>query len=186
MLPPERDVFKLLRKRAAFRYESAVPIGRASVFHADMRGLPKLASSLRNKVICAVTSPPYFDVTDFEEDQWLRLWFLGGRPYPSRGIISRDDRHGFADKYWSFVADLWRTLDVFIVPRGNVVIRVGSKRINTDGLTRGFLTCSRVLSRSVALVSAAVSELRKRQTDAFRPGSEGVVREVDLHFVFNA
>ena len=24
--------------------------------------------------------PPYLDVTHFEEDQWLRLWFLGGPP----------------------------------------------------------------------------------------------------------
>src|SRR5258705_2335387 len=42
---------------------------------------------------CVITSPPYLDVTNFEEDQWLRLWFLGGPPYPTRHRLASDDRH---------------------------------------------------------------------------------------------
>lgn len=81
---PERDVFELLRTRAEFRYESDPPIGNALVLHRDMRELPRLRKDLPERISCVVTSPPYFDVTDFEEDQWLRLWFLGGPEHQRR------------------------------------------------------------------------------------------------------
>jgi len=75
---PKRDVFAILRGRAAYRYESPLPTGRSLVLHADMRTLPRHLSNWPEPVRCVITSPPYLDVTSFEEDQWLRLWFLGG------------------------------------------------------------------------------------------------------------
>ncbi|OQY27559.1 MAG: hypothetical protein B6244_10290 [Candidatus Cloacimonetes bacterium 4572_55] len=30
------------------------------------------------------TSPPYYSVTDYYADQWLRLWLLGGPENPNR------------------------------------------------------------------------------------------------------
>ena len=58
------------------------------MFHKDMRQLPWVADQLPGPIRLVVTSPPYLDVTNFEEDQWLRLWFLGGPPFPTRGRIS--------------------------------------------------------------------------------------------------
>ena len=79
---PERDTFALLRRQAAYRYESPRPDGRGWVFHKDMRQLPWVADQLPGPIRLVVTSPPYLDVTNFEENQWLRLWFLGGPPVP--------------------------------------------------------------------------------------------------------
>lgn len=76
--PPERDAFELLRQRAAYRYESPCPQADATVFMSDFRELPKFLIRQSYRPRCIITSPPYFDVTNVEEDQWLRLWFLGG------------------------------------------------------------------------------------------------------------
>ncbi len=62
-----------------------------------MRNLPRIIDSdARAAIRCAVTPPPYLNVTSLEEDQWLRLWFLGGPAHPKKGIMSSDERHGTA------------------------------------------------------------------------------------------
>lgn len=184
LVAPERDVFALLVDRSRFRYETPPPSGSAITFHSDMRKLPELLANYRRPINLVITSPPYFDVTNFEEDQWLRLWFLGGPTAPCRNRLSRDDRYSFAPRYWSFIADMWRSLGGVVAPKGNVIVRIGSPRIGPDRLER-MLTASAVFSgRRVAKVSVAVSEIRRRQTDQFRPGTRGCSVEVDCHYRF--
>ena len=185
LIAPERDVFAVLREMAAFRYESPLPEGDSLVLHTDMRNLPRIIESTPDRPLrCAITSPPYLNVTSFEEDQWLRLWFLGGGSYPKKGLVSRDDRHGTADNYWSFIGDMWRCLGAIMAENGHVVIRIGSRRISPDLLKRGLAGCGKFSGRTVKLISSRVTEIRKRQTDAFRPGTKGCVVELDCHFRF--
>lgn len=185
LLAPERDAFRLLVEMAEFRYTSPSPKGDSLVLHTDMRNLPRLIDLPEMYAIrCAVTSPPYLNVTSFEEDQWLRLWFLGGPPYPKKGIVSRDDRHGTADNYWSFIGDMWRSLGAVMGERSHVVLRIGSHKISPDFLKRGLMGCAQFSGRKVKLVSSQVTEIKGRQTDAFRPGTTGCVVELDCHFRF--
>ena len=185
LVAPERDVFTVLSEMAAFRYESPMPEGDSAVLHTDMRNLPRVIESTRKRPIrCAITSPPYLNVTSFEEDQWLRLWFLGGLSYPKRGVVSRDDRHGTADHYWSFIGDMWRSLGAVMGDGAHVVIRIGSRKISPELLQRGLAGCSQFSGRKVKLISHRVTNIKKRQTDAFRPGTKGCVVELDCHFRF--
>ena len=181
---PERDVFELLQNRVMFRYESPPPEGEAHVFHTDMRDLPRFSERLPTPLRCVITSPPYFDVTSFEEDQWLRLWFLGRPPRPTHGLVSRDDRHSFQDKYWGFIADMWRSLGQVLSRRAHVVIRIGSKRWPYDRLEGTLRATSHFAGRSVELLHVEMSEIKNRQTNAFRPGSQGCLVEVDCHYRF--
>ena len=180
--PPNRDVFALLRRQAAFRYLSQPPQGRAEVALSDFRDLPRLPAATKKSVSCIVTSPPYLDVTNFEEDQWLRLWFLGGPPHPTTGRISSDDRHTNANSYWKMVADFWRMVGYVLKPDGHIVIRMAGKRLSEHDVVQGLLGCAVLSGREVELVSQETSTMRRRQTDAFRPGSTGVRFEVDAHF----
>jgi hypothetical protein len=184
LVAPERDVFDVLAYSASFRYESPLPEGKSVVLHTDMRNLPRVIDLPNKSIRCAVTSPPYLNVTSFEEDQWLRLWFLGGLSYPKKGIMSRDDRHGTADNYWSFIGDMWRSLGAVMADNAHVVIRIGSRRISPDLLKRSLVGCGQFSGRKVKLVSHRVTEIKKRQTDAFRPGTKGCVVELDCHFRF--
>jgi hypothetical protein len=184
LLPPSRNVFELLRRRATFRYETEPPRGEAQVFHRDMRDLPWLRDELPKTIRCVITSPPYFDVTNFEEDQWLRLWFLGGPPHPTRNRISRDDRHTFEDKYWRFIADMWRSLGKILSSRANIVIRIGSPRLDPERLERALTASSRFSQRRVEPIGAEVSRIRNRQTAVFRPSTKGLSVEVDCHYRF--
>jgi hypothetical protein len=100
---PARDAFELLRRLARYRYESRPPEITGLVFNMDMRELPWFLRETGKKPRCAITSPPYLNVTSFEEDQWLRLWFLGGPPHPTYRQVSRDDRHETLSAYWDLI-----------------------------------------------------------------------------------
>jgi DNA methylase len=181
---PERDAFELLRKQATFRYESAPPSGDAWVLHQDMRQLAWIADQLPGPIGLVVTSPPYLDVTNFEEDQWLRLWFLGGPPYPTRGRISRDDRYERPDAYWGFIADMWRMLGSLVAKNGHVVIRMGGRGIPPEEMVTKLSASSQFARRSVKMIFQTTSALKGRQTDAFLKGTRGCLSEIDCHFQF--
>lgn len=180
LLPPQRDAFAVLRAATTYRYASAPPRRRATVLLEDMRELPRRVPARRVHLV--VTSPPYLDTTSFEEDQWLRLWFLGGVPRPTKGLISRDDRLHTRDAYWQLLADLWRTLGHLLVPGGHVVVRIAGRGLSTDALVDGLAGTSCLSGRKAVLQHTEVSEIAGRQTDAFRPGSIGLRTEVDCHF----
>jgi hypothetical protein len=179
---PKRDTFELLRQQLLYRYETPPPDGRAVILQMDMRMLPGYATRLKSPVRCAITSPPYFDVTNYAEDQWLRLWFLGGPPEPRKHAFSRDDRHGNMDQYWLMLADMWRSLSLVLDTSADIVVRLGASRIGPERLVDGLEGLAKVTKRRVKLVSAETSKLIRRQTDSFRPGSTGCKVEVDCHF----
>ena len=179
--PPERDVFELLRSRVAFRYESEPPEGRAKVFMTDMRELPRLLDGAE-PIRCVITSPPYQDITNFEEDQWLRLWFLGNEPRPTYRKISKDDRHDRAEHYWDLISDMWRVLGKLLAKRAHVVIRMGGKNFNPDDMGNRLHGSSIFSRRRAELIQGETSQIQRRQTDSFRPGSKGCLIEADFHF----
>ncbi len=179
-LPPERDAFALLQDRAKYRYVSEIVRGDAHVFNLDMRELSRVKMTKRTR--CVITSPPYLDVTDFGEDQWLRLWFLGGEPRPMRGVISRDDRHRGPSNYWRLITDMWRMLSAVAAPNAHIVVRLGGKGLEPEQLMSALAGASKVAPRHVRLVEHSVSEIARRQTDAFRPGTNGCRHEVDAVF----
>jgi DNA methylase len=180
--PPKRDAFAILRQRLLFRYESQTPKRRGLVLQTDMRELPWIYDVRSKPIRCVITSPPYLNVTSFEEDQWLRIWFLGGAPHPTYNKISRDDRHEKPAAYWKMIADLWRTLGIVLARDSNILIRIGGKNFLPDQLTET-LTASAIFSRrKVKLVHREVSEIRNKQTDRFRPGSKGCLFEIDCQY----
>jgi len=180
--PPRRDAFALLRKQLSFRYSSQPPDGRAVILNEDFRNLPRMASSFPRPLRFAITSPPYFDTTSAEEDQWLRLWFLGGPPRPTYGVVSPDDRIGDEDAYWRFIADMWRMLGALLADRSDVVVRIGMRSMAPAQLVEAFEASSIFAARPTKLIRYEASPLRGRQTSAFRPGSRGLAVEVDFHF----
>jgi hypothetical protein len=179
---PERCAFQLLRNQTNFRYKSLPPLGRATVVRTDFRSLPSLSKELQKPIRLIITSPPYLDVTNFEEDQWLRLWFLGGSPHPTYGKISKDDRHERPSAYWKLISDMWRVIGSLLDDEGHFVIRMGGRKLSPDQILAGLEATSVFSRRKVTLMSWEVSTIKKRQTGSFRPGTTGCAREVDCCF----
>ena len=114
-------------------YESQPQPGRYMLARADARDLRFLSD---DSIHLVVTSPPYLDVTNFEEDQWLRLWFLGNDPEPTYRRISGDDRHRQASNYWNFLTEAWEGLASLMARRAVIVCRIGGKGLSVSELTK--------------------------------------------------
>lgn len=179
---PHREVFEVLRRLLEFRYVTAPPSRAAFIAQSDMRKLPELCPISRGRVRLAITSPPYLDMTRYVEDQWLRLWFLGGEPRPVYRHHGQDDRRTNPREWWKFMDEAWAVIGAMVAPKGHVVFRLGGKNLPVRDIRDGLVAASRRSGRRCELRETQVSEIRRRQTPAFRPNSVGCLFEVDCHF----
>ncbi|OHB69807.1 MAG: hypothetical protein A2V70_14725 [Planctomycetes bacterium RBG_13_63_9] len=91
--PPDLDVATFMQQRIRWRYSKGVVKANGSqVFLGNsITILPQLEQRLHKdqvpKAKLLLTSPPYFGVTNYHYDQWLRLWLLGfeADAYVTRG-----------------------------------------------------------------------------------------------------
>jgi hypothetical protein len=185
-IAPERNVFGILRGQVAFRMARGTPalVGEARL--GDVRNATRMFRKLRGSVRLVVTSPPYLDTTDYGEDQWLRLWFLGGAERP-KGRIFSDARHGTSEAYWAFLTAAWNGVSGLLADDCTIVIRIGGMSFAPEELEAGVLSSLRegLGCNTVDVVQPLdVSEIRNRQTNVFRPGTKG--KRVEYDFVVRA
>lgn len=184
LVAPERKTFDVLRTMVRFRLQAKRPALAGEVKLRDARQSGRAFPSLREKVSLIVTSPPYLDTTDYNEDQWLRLWFLGGADKPHGGV-SRDDRHTRLENYWKFLRETWEGVQPLVRRGTHVVVRIGGTSVPKQDLSEGLLLSLKLgLSsyRVKTLHAAATTEIRNRQTNVFRPGTSAKRFEHDFTF----
>lgn len=86
MRPPDVDPVRFMVSRLDWRYAKGLPdVAESQVYLGDSSSrLGDIArrrrSSRQPKAALLFTSPPYYCVTNYHHDQWLRLWLLGGPP----------------------------------------------------------------------------------------------------------
>ncbi len=179
--PPERDVFAILENEVEYRFASAPPEGKGEVVQGDARNASQLFAGLLGKVKLVITSPPYLDTTNFAEDQWLRLWFLGG---PERPVnVRADDRHTNAVSYWRFLQEAWAGISALLQPDARLIIRIGGTKLALEEITEGLVeSLSAGLSRSLSLVELRTSEISGGQVRSFQAKAKGARFEHDFHF----
>lgn len=142
--PEYRDVKQLLA-RAAKKF---VPVeglhGEGWVSQRDARHLPFPDASMD----LVITSPPFLDVIDYEDVNWLRLWFID-KQCPQTFIKGLDE-------YRQFLHDVLKELARIINPTGHIVFEVGpvKKHANMAELvveaSRGSLEVEEVIKHSFA------------------------------------
>jgi len=102
MNPPAVDPVAFLTSKLAWRYAKGLPeVTRSHAYLGDsIAKLPELVASTRSgkfsRASLLFTSPPYFHLTNYHYDQWLRLWLLGGPPSAAR--IGGRHRGKFEDR----------------------------------------------------------------------------------------
>ena len=181
--PPSRDVFSILRHMNDYRFKSRPPDQRGEVALSDARNAAKSFPHLAGQVTDVITSPPYLDTTNYREDQWLRLWFLGAEATVSHPCD--DGRHYSAEKYRTFLTEAWAGMAPLLAGKARIVVRIGGRRFTKDEILealRTSLKCS--IRRSIQLVDAGVSSpVRHTQANAFRGSKPSPTVEHDFCFL---
>jgi hypothetical protein len=89
MAPPDIDPVEFLIQRAKWRYAKGLPnLSDGKMYLGDSTSLiQRLIGRVNrheiNRFSLLFTSPPYFGLTNYHYDQWLRLWMLGGTELPT-------------------------------------------------------------------------------------------------------
>ncbi len=74
---PDQDVFERLRDKLARLYLDDNPGEPGDTHHADAATLLSSRTLAESSVDLVVTSPPYLQVVNYAQSNWIRLWLLG-------------------------------------------------------------------------------------------------------------
>jgi len=144
LTPPELDPLEFMLKRIKWRYAKGRPeTSLSQVYLGDSNEvLPRLNNSLNRKGIEPIrllfTSPPYYGVTNYHYDQWLRLWLLGFPPTASYKHGRNRGRFNNRDEYQNLLFQVFSKASQFMSRKAIVYVR-------TDGRNFTYQTTLRVL-----------------------------------------
>lgn len=88
--PPDVQPVDFMEKRIRWRYAKGTPQLHDGVARLDdsVAALDEVRDAVEAGRVpqfdLLFTSPPYYNVTSYHYDQWLRLWMLGHEPTPSK------------------------------------------------------------------------------------------------------
>jgi hypothetical protein len=164
--PPKVDILDLIRRRADYILSDLPEPTPGQVICEDSR---RALQGVEGGFDAVVTSPPYLGLRTYRPDQWLREWFLGGKPYPAYDygdqLTHRSDE--------AFVAELggiWRTAAGRC--RKNAVLAVrfgalGSRKRDPERLLRASIEQSECGWVIDTISDAGVAPSSRRQASQF-------------------
>jgi hypothetical protein len=120
--PPDRDIRKLiLKKTAALLADGPIDAHPTPLL---MTGAAQSTPTIKNASIdLVVTSPPFLDIVQYAEDNWLRSWFAG-IDAANVAIAHHRTEAGWAN----MVRDVLTELARVVRPGGHVAFEVGEIR----------------------------------------------------------
>ena len=183
LVPQEINILDIVIRKAQYSFSHLPPSTSGEILKADCSyPLSKCPIDGFNWVI---TSPPYYQMKTYVQDQWLRNWFLGGNPeidYSVKGQLSHSSQETFVGelgKVWKNVADI-------CAPEAKLVIRFGalpSSPVNPTELLRASLEKSNCGWKVLTVKYAGSIPKGKRQADQFSKNVGEIQREIDLYAV---
>ena len=124
--PPQRDVAKIILKKSKQLLGDVTPAVRETLANIapKARFTNSAASATKelpdNSVSLVVTSPPFLNVVQYADDNWLRCWFLGIDPGSVKLTVPRR-----LDDWAAVMTDVLRELHRVLRPGGHVAFEVG-------------------------------------------------------------
>lgn len=182
---PKIDVLRVLRRKierlAGLDQASPCPISH--VLHGDAQS-EELFRSISKAPSVVITSPPYYGMRTYVQDQWLRNWFLGGPgciDYSAGPQLDHGGQQAFASslgKVWRNVANRATSSELL-----RMYVRFGiipSASVDAKKLFRNSLEESGVNWRFVSTRSAKSADVGKRQAAQMKADSNAAI-EFDFH-----
>ena len=128
-VPPPRDVAALILRKSRRLLADGVPAPVPALLHV---GPAEATGAIADgSVALVVTSPPFLDVVQYADDNWLRCWFAGIDPAAIAIAMHRTEA-AWRDMVRAALAEQARILR----PGGHVAFEVGEVRRGTVLLER--------------------------------------------------
>jgi hypothetical protein len=141
-VPPRRDVVKLILKKSRQLLGDCDDTTRRTLASvADSFFLLTCAAGATpqipgNSVSLAVTSPPFLDVVQYADDNWLRCWFAAIDPKAVKLTVPKK-----LDAWKIAMTEVFRELHRVLKPGGHVAFEVGEVHAGKTRLEEHVLPC---------------------------------------------
>lgn len=121
-VPDFRDIRKIILKKSRVLLSDGVP--EMQFGHGFYTGpASSTPSILSRSVDLVVTSPPFLDIVNYKQDNWLRCWFAGIDPQ-----MVKIDQHRSIEDWEAFIRKTFLELARIMRPGGHVAFEVGEVR----------------------------------------------------------
>jgi len=136
MHPPKIDVDAFFERKLLWRYHKGIPVKRATAkaILGDAREL--LPTEKRFKADFVLTSPPYCGVTNYEYDNWIRLWMLGGPSLPS---FSHTARYQDKQKYRELIDGVFSATQKVTKKDATIYVRTDAREYTLQATAESLL-----------------------------------------------
>jgi hypothetical protein len=132
LTPPEFDPVTFMAKRLDWRYRKGVPATKHSDVslgnaESEVPAIGRTLQATKRSARLLLTSPPYYSVTNYHYDQWLRLWLLGGPPHARRAPGTQDIQGKFenAQRYRDLLVNVFCAAARLMATDGVIYVRTG-------------------------------------------------------------
>lgn len=140
--PPRRDVVKLILKKSKQLLGDVTPVIRQTL--ASVAGPARFVNAPAakthalpaNSVSLVVTSPPFLDVVQYADDNWLRCWFLGIDPQSVALTVPKK-----LDTWANAMTEVFHELYRVLKPGGHIAFEVGEVHGGKTKLEETVLPC---------------------------------------------
>ncbi len=142
---PKVDVLRVLHRKGerALRHKHDSPNRPSSIRLGDSTRESGLRH-ISEDVDLVITSPPYYGLQTYVEDQWLRNWFLGGPAAVPYGNPTGLDQ-GTPDEFAYALGKVWFQVAGLAADDSKMVVRfgaVGSRKVDPKNILRESLMVS--------------------------------------------
>lgn len=185
LFPPKASVSEVLTKKLK-RITDLNERSPSRIQNVKCRDARKATSFGRIKgPTVTVTSPPYYGMRTYVQDQWLRMWFLGGDveiDYENHNQL----RHTGHETFIKDLAKVWKNIGKRVQDESHLYVRFGS-------IPSAKSDAKEILKSSleeaggwklVSVRSGRTSHSGKRQADYMGRDSDPI-SEFDFHAVIN-
>ena len=183
--PPSIDVTNVLRRKLSriSSREMAPEGGLTDARLGDARFAASLPTHARDFSV-VVTSPPYYGMRTYVEDQWLRNWILGGPDHLVYGQGAQL-KHTGKEVFAASLGAIWRNMARTNASDLDMYIRLGtipSAKVDAKSIFHESLEASGVRWEVVSTRDASTASRGKRQAEQMAAESAAAT-EYDFHVV---
>lgn len=182
---PRIDVLRVLRRKIErlTGLANKSPNCFSQVVHGDAQS-GDVFQTIGAAPSIVITSPPYYGMRTYVQDQWLRNWFLGGPDHVDYSAGPQLD-HGGKEAFARSLGTVWRNVGELASSTESLhmYVRFGiipSAAVNAKEIFRNSLEESGINWRLVSVRAADSAHAGKRQADQMKADSAAAV-EFDFH-----
>ena len=131
--PRTKEAGQILRLKIAWRYRHGCPVTHvktAALLGDSSRDADQVAHVGPFKLL--LTSPPYCGIVNYNYDQWIRRWLLGGPEHPTTSNGEWQNRFGNKVEYRRLLTEVFTSVAPSLATDARVLVRTDARQFTLE------------------------------------------------------